>query len=117
MNDAYMPKPSRNATEFVVQTPRIRIIRMSTSGSSDRVSFQTQNASTTTPAPMQPSVFADSQCHVAVWLTATSTSTRPVLMRIAESQLTRLGTRTGDSGTTMYVSTVATTIGTSGSQK
>ena len=101
----------------MVQTPRSRIIRMSTSGCRERVSTHTQNASRTAPAAMHPSVFADSQCHELVWLTATRTSTSPALIRIAASQLTWPGTRTGDSGTKRCVSTVAATIGISGSQK
>ena len=32
MNDEYSPPPIRNAARFVVHTPRIRIIVMSTSG-------------------------------------------------------------------------------------
>ena len=37
-NEPNMPKPTISAVTFVVQTPRIRIIRMSTSGSATRSS-------------------------------------------------------------------------------
>ena len=66
---------------------------------------------------MQPIVFAESQSQVAVWLTAISTAPRPSDIRAAPVQLTRPGTRIGDSGTKRCTSTVATTIGISGSQK
>ena len=49
--------------------------------------------------PMHVRVFADSQCQELVWLTATRTSTSPTLIWKAASQLTRPGTRIGDSGT------------------
>ncbi len=117
MNDEYMPNPSRSATAFVVQTPRMRIMRMSTSGWSDRDSLRTQNASSTTPIAMQPIVFDESQCQVAVSLTAISTAASPSDIRAAPVQLTRPGTRIGDSGTNKCTRTVAATIGISGSQK
>ena len=66
---------------------------------------------------MQPIVFADSQCQVAVSLTATSTDASPNDISAAPAQLTRPGTRIGDSGTNTCTSTVAPTIGISGSQK
>jgi hypothetical protein len=53
----------------------------------------------------------------AVSLTASSTSTSPMLISDAASQLMRLGTRMGDSGTATWVRTVAATTGSSGSQK
>src|SRR6185312_9463545 len=111
MNDAYIPKPRSAATAFVVQTPRIRIIRMSTSGVAERDSLRTQSASSTTPTAMLPSVFAESQCQFAVSLTATSTAERPSDMSAAPVQFTRPGTRTGDSGTKKCVSTAAATTG------
>src|SRR4249920_3649774 len=117
MNVEYIPKPSRKATVFVVHTPRIRIMRMSTSGWSERVSLRTHRTRATTPNAIRPIVFADNQCHLDVWLTATSTETSPTVSRTAPAQLIRPGTRTGDSGTTKYVATVAIAIGISGSQK
>src|SRR5579872_4251400 len=116
MNDAYIPKPSRSATAFVVQTPRIRIIRMSTRGCDERASLRTHRASSTRPAAIAPIVFADSQCQVDVSLTASSTATSPSDISAAPAQLTRPGSFTGDSGTNTYVAIVIATIGTSGSQ-
>ena len=55
MNDAYMPPPIRKAARLVVQTPRIRIIVMSTSGFSLRVSIVIQSAITITPASISAS--------------------------------------------------------------
>ncbi len=92
---------------LVVQTPRIRIIRMSTSGVVERDSLRTHNASSTSPAAMQPSVFHESQCQFAVSLTATSTAERPNDISAAPVQFTRPGTRTGDSGTKKCVAIVA----------
>jgi hypothetical protein len=112
-----MPNPSRSATAFVVHTPRMRIIRMSTSGCGDADSLRTQSTRRTRPAAITPSVFADSQCHVAVSLTATSTRASPADISAAPVQLTRPGTRTGDSGTKTWIAIVARTIGISGSQK
>src|SRR5579862_948372 len=117
MNDEYIPNPSRSDTAFVVQTPRIRIIRMSTSGCGERVSLRTQKTSKTIPNTSAPIVFAESQCHTAVSLTATSTATNPSDINIAPAQLTRPGTLIGDSGTRKCVATVTMTIGISGSQK
>ncbi len=111
MNDEYIPKPSSNATAFVVQTPRIRIILMSTSGWSERDSLRTHSASSTRPTAMHPSVFTDSQCQFAVSLTATRTAASPSDISAAPAQFTRPGTRTGDSGTNRWVATVATTTG------
>ncbi len=117
MNDEYIPNPSRSATALVVQTPRIRIMRMSTSGWSDLDSLRTQKASRTTPATIRPIVFAESQCQDAVSLTAINTAARPVDIRAVPAQLIRPGMRIGDSGTNTWISAVAITIGISGSQK
>src|SRR5947207_13711389 len=57
-NDEYSPAPSRNAATLVVQTPRIRIIAMSTSGSRLRTSTATQAAQTSNPNANSPMVFA-----------------------------------------------------------
>ena len=69
------------------------------------------------PIAMLPIVLADSQCQIAVSLTAISTAASPSDIRAAPSQLTRLGTRIGDSGTNTCTRTVAATIGIRGSQK
>ncbi len=116
MNDEYIPNPSRNPTRFVVQTPRMRIIRMSTSGCEERVSLRTHDASSTRPSAKQPSVLDESQCQFTAWLIATSTATRPADISAAPVQLTRPGVRTGDSGTNTRVATVAATTGINGSQ-
>src|SRR5215471_2943281 len=44
----YMPNPSNSAARFVVQTPRARIITMSTSGCLERISTHTQRTASTT---------------------------------------------------------------------
>ena len=99
MNDAYMPKPSSAATAFVVHTPRIRIIRMSTSGWWLRDSLRTHTTSRTIPAPSTSRVRADSHPHPGASLTASSTPARPADINAAPLELIRPGTRTGDSGT------------------
>src|SRR5579862_3624784 len=117
MNDEYMPAPSRNAVRLVVQTPRIRIIAMSMSGSRLLLSTATQKAQTTRPATSRPSVRPDPQPQTVASLIASSTAVMPVLISAAASQLTRPGTRTGDSGTKRHVQIAATTITISGAQK
>ena len=116
MNDEYMPKPSRNATVFVVQTPRMRIMCMSTSGLALADSLRTQATSSPAPIASTINVFADNQCQLAASVTASSTAARPPDMSAAPAQLTRPDTRTGDSGTSTWIATVAATSGTSGSQ-
>src|SRR5436305_1029400 len=66
MNDEYMPAPSRNAARFVVHTPRMRIIVMSTSGSRLRTSTATQIAPTTSPNASNASVLAEPQPQTVV---------------------------------------------------
>src|ERR1700729_2942773 len=105
MNDAYMPAPSRKAARLVVQTPRMRIIVMSTSGFLLRVSTK-----------IQPRVFDEPQPHVVVSETASSTTEMPIVISAAATQLTLPGTRTGDSGIKRQVATAASTVATSGSQ-
>ena len=111
-----MPKPSSMATVLVVQTPRIRIIRMSTRGWVLRDSLRTHSTRKTAPATNRPTVLTDSQCHTAVWLTATSTAPRPTDINAAPVQLTRPATRMGDSGTRKWMATVAATSGINGTQ-
>src|SRR5579885_1934812 len=103
MKDAYMPAPSRNAVRLVVQTPRIRIIAMSISGSRLRVSTQIHAPQTRKPPASSPSVRADPQPQLVVSVTASRTAVIPTLIRIEAVQLTRPGTRTGDSGTNHHV--------------
>jgi hypothetical protein len=69
MNEAYMPNPSRAATEFVVQTPRIRIMRMSTSGCGLRDSLRIQTARSKMPTANTITVLAESQPHTGASLT------------------------------------------------
>src|SRR6266566_6151321 len=107
MNDEYMPAPSRNATRFVVHTPRIRIIVMSISGVRLLASTATQTIETMTPRRMRPSVLDDPQPQVVAWLIASSTVEMPTVISPAASQLTRPGTRTGDSGMNLHVATAA----------
>src|SRR4051812_20650709 len=116
MNDEYIPKPSMNATVLVVHTPRMRIIRMSTSGSVLLRSRATHEKSTTTPTPNSPSVRGESQPQPDAFVTASSTAVSPADISAAEPQLTRPGTRTGDSGTKRWISTVAAATGISGIQ-
>ena len=75
MNALYMPKPSRSAAAFVVQTPLNRIILMSTSGCRERLSALTQAAADTADATTRPMVFPDPQPQADPSLTATSRAT------------------------------------------
>lgn len=114
--EEYIPTPTSTATRFVVQTPRIRIILMSTSGSFAPSSVLTQATRLRTPSAIRPSVLADPQPHALVWLTATSTRTRPVDISAAARQLMWPGSLTGEGGTKKCVATAATRIARSGSQ-
>ena len=99
MNDEYIPAPSRNATRFVVHTPRIRIIDISTSGSRLWSSTQIQAAITAAPATSSAIVLVPPQPQTVVCAIAISTQHIPRLMSAAANQFTRPGERTGDSGT------------------
>ena len=98
MKAEYMPAPSRNAVRFAVQTPRIRIIVMSISGSFALTSTTTQAAQTASPAASRPIVRGEPQPQVVVSLIAIRTVEIPIVISAAASQLMRPGTRTGDSG-------------------
>src|SRR3954451_818651 len=65
----YIPKPISSAVRFVVQTPRSRIIAMSTSGCVARASARTQATARTTASRSSPSVFGEPQPHEGAWLT------------------------------------------------
>ena len=116
MNEEYMPAPSRNAAALVVHTPRIRIMFMSISGLSLRVSTNTHSAEIARPTAIIPRVFGDPQPHVVVSLIASSTVDMPAVIRAAASQLIRPGVLTGDSGMKRHVATAATIVATSGIQ-
>src|SRR6516164_9885892 len=103
MNEAYIPAPSRNATRFVVHTPRIRIIVMSISGSLLWTSTQIHAAITTAPVANRAIVLDPPHPQTVVWAIAISTQEMPMLMSAAAGQLTRPGVRTGDSGTNRHV--------------
>ena len=97
-NALYIPKPIRKPARFVVQTPRSRIIRMSTSGLAERISTLTQTTATTAAATIRPSVRAESQPQVGASLIARSRQTSQSESRTAPTQLTSPGARIGDSG-------------------
>ena len=101
---------------MVVQTPRTRIIAMSTRGFSLRTSTAIQAAITAKPARVRPIVLVEAQPHWVVWLIASSTAEMPIDISAAASQLTLPGTRTGDSGTRRQVRMPAATTATSGIQ-
>ena len=83
MKDEYIPTPMRKATALVVQTPRIAIIRMSTSGSRERRSSPTQAAISTAPRARRPSVLGEPQPQVLVWVIASSTPEMPTVISAA----------------------------------
>src|SRR3954452_17912637 len=116
MNELYMPAPTRNAAAFTVQTPRMRIIFMSTSSSDDRFSTATHTTSSTMPSRKSPMVRGSPQPHVEPGLIATSTATSHDDSSAGPTQLTRPGERTGDSGTKKKVALGEPTVGASGNQ-
>jgi hypothetical protein len=97
--EPYIPIPSRKAARLVVQTPRMRIMCMSTSGSLQRSSLMIQSSTIPAPAATSPSVLTEPQPHVVAWLTPTSRAESPTVIRVAPSQLIRPGVLIGDSGT------------------
>lgn len=89
---------------------------MSISGSALRTSTATQAAHPSSPTASRPSVRAEPQPQTVVSEMATSTQQNPTVISAAAHQLTRPGTRTGDSGTNRQVQIAAATITTSGIQ-
>src|SRR5690242_6987950 len=94
MNEPNMPKPNRKAVRFVVQTARMRIIRMSTSGAAERDSDAIQAATPTI-----------------------ASATSQAASRADPSQLIAPGVRTGDSGIATSAPTAAIATAMNGSQK
>ena len=115
-NEEYIPAPTRNAAAFTVQTPRMRIIRMSTSGSIARDSLRNHSSASTAPASSRPSSRALAQPHDEPSLTAISTHTSHAESIPAPSQLMRPGVLTGDSGTNRTVAVTASATAISGNQ-
>jgi hypothetical protein len=116
MNDAYIPPPRRNATRFVVHTPRMRIIDMSISGSRLRTSTATHAVHTARPMAKSTIVFVPPQPQTDVWAIAIRMQQIPVLINAAASQFTWPGERTGDSGMKRHVQKAASRVTTSGAQ-
>ena len=114
--DAYIPTPSRNAARFVVQTARVAIIRMSTSGWRERSSRPTQAATTAAAPANSPTVLVEPQPHVLASLTDTSRPARPIAISAAEPQLMFAEPCAGERGTHTIVSGVVTARTASGSQ-
>src|SRR5215218_5396074 len=117
MNEPNIPKPTSIAVRLVVHTPRRRIIRMSTSGWSTRVSHQAQTTSTTAAPSIRPTVRAESQPQLLPSLTASSSAASPVESSPAPAQSIFAGARTGDSGTYRRVATTEAATTTNASQK
>ena len=103
MNDPNIPAPSRSAARFVVQTPRSRIIRMSTSGSRLAARPHPRRAQSR-PTPRRDRACArEPQPHERPSLIGSRSATSQPASSTAPSQLTRPGARIGDSGTTRNV--------------
>src|ERR1700722_4948797 len=98
MNALYMPKPSRSAAALVVETPRTRIIFMSTSGWGAVVSARTQTAPITTAATSRPTVLPEPQPQLDASLTARRRQTSQDESSAAPSQWIRPGARSDDWG-------------------
>ena len=105
------------AAVFVVQTPRSRIIDMSTSGSRERDSAAIHATTSTSESANRPITRAEPQPQVGPWLAPSSSATSHDERRAAPTQFTRPPGLSGDSGTNRCVATAATTVGMSGSQK
>ena len=70
-----MPTPNSNATRFVVQTARIRIIRMSIKGFWERISTTIHTAARMTVAISRPMMRVEPQPQVGASLAATRRAT------------------------------------------
>ena len=92
MNDEYMPAPSRNAARLVVQTPRIRIIVMSISGTLLCVSTAIQRRETASAGREQRERLRASPSPRRSSARSRSARGRcPTLISAAASQFTRPG--------------------------
>jgi hypothetical protein len=116
MKEEYIPAPTRKAAALTVQTPRTRIIFMSTSGSAVRDSLRTQTTASSSPAASSPSTRPLVQPQAEPSLTAISSATSQADSRAAPTQLTRPGVLIGDSGTKSTVAITARTTAISGNQ-
>ena len=115
-NELYIPNPIRKPARLVVQTPRSRIICMSTSGQRDLASTRIHTTASTAAATRRPIVRAESQPQRGASLIATSRHTSQSVRRTAPAQLTVPGARMGDSGTISMVAIAVTEITTNGIQ-
>src|SRR4051812_33984589 len=106
MNELYIPAPTRKAAALTVQTPRMRIIFMSTSGSLACCSLKIHQTNTTTAPANRPTMRASDQPHDEPWLIASSRQTSQPDRSAAPSQFTLPGDLIGDSGTKKTVITV-----------
>src|SRR5690349_13420639 len=116
-NDEYMPKPNTSAARFVVQTPRSRIMRMSTTGARLRDSAQIQTGISTAATAKSASVLPDVQPQLSPSLTGISSATSQPESSAAPTGSILPGVWTGDSGTKKIVPTIEATTATSGNQK
>ena len=112
-----IPQPSRKPTRFVVQTPRSRIISMSTSGLGERVSARIQATASTTASRGARSCGPSSQPQFGASLIASEQADEPEREQDRARPVDLPGARTGDSGMSDDVAIVVTTITTSGIQK
>ncbi len=112
----YMPMPNSSATRFVVQTAGARIIRMSISGLTDRVSTTIQATRNTTAASRRPSTRGEPQPHDAASVSGDQQADQPEGEQPEAVQLKRPGARDSDAGMRKWVATAATTTAMAGSQ-
>src|SRR3954467_7398745 len=89
MNDENIPNPNTSAARFVVQTARIRIIRMSTSAAAVRASTQTQTAASTAAMTKRLTVRGEVQPQVSPSLIGSSSATSQPASSAAPVQSTR----------------------------
>src|SRR2546430_1372070 len=115
-NAEYIPNPSTSAARLVVQTPRSRIMRISTRGARLRDSAQNQTGNRIAAIAKRPSVRAEVQPQLEPSLTGTSKATSQPDSSTAPVGSIRPRVRTGDPGTNTIVPTVAATTATSGNQ-
>jgi hypothetical protein len=104
------------ATVLFAHTAVRRIIRMSISGVTARISVITHARPSPTAATSRPTTAAESQPQSGASLNATSSTTNHADSSAAGSQLIRPGLRTGDSGTNSTAQTAASTARPSGNQ-
>jgi hypothetical protein len=117
VNITYMPNPNSMAARLVVHTSGMRIIFISTSGDSERVSEVIQSTTRTDERTKSPMTLGSPQPMTGPSETPRSPADNQPDISTAPVTLMRPGVRIGDSGMNTTVAMAAARHGTRGIQK